>query len=51
MRETLINTYLDYINNYLTIDLYAEHNGLSTTEAVALLKLAETVFNSIHPDN
>jgi hypothetical protein len=50
MRTTLINIYLDFRNNYLTIEKYAEHNGLHTNEAIELLKLAKIVFNSNHPE-
>ena len=29
--------YLDYFNNYLTIEKYAEHNGISTADAKKLI--------------
>ena len=50
MRDTLIAVYLDYLNNYLTIETYADHNGLTETQATALIDLARLVFNSPHPD-
>lgn len=50
MRETLINAYLDYVNNYLTIEKYAEHNGLTPEQARALLDVARAVYGSKHPD-
>ena len=50
MRNILIETYLDYVNNYLTIEKWAEHNGLSYDHGKSLLRLAEHVFNSDHPE-
>jgi hypothetical protein len=50
MRETLINAYLDFRNNYLTVEKYAEHNGLHVQAARVLLDLAREVFNSKHPE-
>ena len=44
MRTTLINTYLDFRNNYLTIELYAEHNLLTVEQAETLLELAQNVY-------
>ena len=32
-----INAFLDYFNNYLTIDKYAEDNGISTADAQKLI--------------
>ena len=39
----LSEKYLDYVNNYLTVDLFAEHNGLNYREAVKLLELGAMV--------
>lgn len=50
MRNTLIDIYLDYTNNYLTVSKYAEHNGLTNEQASDLLALAINVFNSKHPE-
>jgi hypothetical protein len=50
MRDTLINTYLDYVNNYLSVSKYAEHNGLTTDQALELLSIARKVFQSEHPE-
>lgn len=33
--------YLDYINNYLTIEVYAEHNGLSVEEAKQIIAIGK----------
>lgn len=50
MRINLINAYLDYVNNYLTVERYAEHNGLTVGQAKQLLELAKAVHDSPHPD-
>ena len=50
MRETLIAVYLDFRNNYLTVEKYAEHNGLREEQAYKLIDLARDVFNSDHPE-
>jgi hypothetical protein len=50
MRQILINAYLDYINNYLGVATYADHNGMTVDHATKFLDLAYEVFNSTHPD-
>lgn len=50
MRDTLIEAYLDYKNNYLSVAVYAEHNGLTEGQASDLLLVAKWVFLSKHPD-
>ena len=50
MRETLIAVYIDFRNNYLTVEKYAEHNGLTEEQADKLIDLARDVFNSDHPE-
>lgn len=49
-REQLIDDYLDFVNNYLTVALFAEHRGLTEGQARALLDLAKMVFDSPHPE-
>ena len=41
MRQILINKYLDYINNYLTLGTFAEHNELSNEDAMAVLQMGK----------
>lgn len=50
MRDILKNVYLDFVNNYLTIAKYAEHNGLTNIQAVLLYDLAKDVYESEHPE-
>ena len=49
-RETLISMYLDYANNYLTMERYAECNALTLDQANYLIMVARMVFNSQHPE-
>lgn len=51
MRTQLIDIYLDYWNNYLTPERYAECNGLRVHEAITLIDLARSVFNTCHPES
>ena len=51
MRTILINAYLDFRNNYLTIEKYAEHNGLSKNDAERLIILGQDIMNSSHPES
>ena len=49
-REKLKEEYLDFINNYISIDLFAEHRGLTYSEAEALLNACRSCFMSKHPE-
>ena len=49
-RDYLTAIYLDWVNNYVTVFSFAEHNGLTVEQASNLIKLAKEVFNSKHPD-
>ena len=50
MRTKLIEAYIDYVNNYLTPELWGEHNGLNTEQSVAFLQLAKAVYDTQHPE-
>lgn len=50
MREILCNAYLDYLNNYLTVERYAECNGLTFLEGNYFINLARDVYYAQHPD-
>lgn len=39
--EYLRELYLDYVNNYLTVDKFAEHHELHSTDARRLLSLGK----------
>jgi hypothetical protein len=50
LRSVMVEYYLDWRNNYLTIDRFAEHNGLTVNQAVDLIRQAKVIFNSPHPE-
>ena len=50
-RQYLIDIYLDWRNNYLSIEKFAEDNGLHYTQASKLLQLGAEVFESEHPES
>jgi hypothetical protein len=49
-REKLFKLYLDWVNNYLTIEKFAEHHGLYVDEAKMLIDLSQKCFENNHPD-
>lgn len=49
-RQTLIDLYLDWFNNYLTVELFAEHNGLTVEQAQRLIDLGRDIHESKHPE-
>ena len=50
IRDYMIEVYLDRVNNYLTIEKFAEHNGLTNEQAKQFLGLAQSIFDSKHPE-
>ena len=50
MRDYLKNVYIDFVNNYLTIEVFAEHNGLNLSEANQLIEVARSTYYNQHPE-
>ena len=50
-RESLLEMYFDYVNNYLTMEKFAEHRGLYVYEAAVLIDLAKRCLAAPHPDS
>jgi hypothetical protein len=50
LRDILIDAYLDYRNDYLTIDKFAEHHGLYPNEAQTLINLGKGAWEHKHPE-
>jgi hypothetical protein len=46
-RQVLQDTFLDYINNYLTVDKFAEHYGISSHDATMLIMVCGSVHEAI----
>ena len=49
-RELLAAIYRDWMNNYLSIEKFAEHNGLYVEEARDLLRIARHCMEYPHPE-
>jgi hypothetical protein len=49
-REQLAAQYLDFVNNYLTVDKFAEHRGLTPAEGQTLIDLGKSCHNNLHPE-
>lgn len=45
VKTILDNIYIDFFNNYLTVEKYAYDNNLTVEQAEELIPLAKTVFN------
>jgi hypothetical protein len=48
-RTYLESVWLDYFNNYLTHEKYADHHHMTTEQATELLKLARNVYETANP--
>jgi hypothetical protein len=51
LKETIQESYLDYVNNYLTITTFAEHKGLTYDEANDLIRLGRNLHERIVEEN
>ena len=49
-RQSLRALYLEWVNDYLTIEKFAEDHGLYESEADALLAVAKSCFETNHPE-
>jgi hypothetical protein len=41
LEAKLREQYLDFVNNYLTIEKFAEHNGLELDEATSIIMIGK----------
>ena len=49
-RTYLTNLYLDNVNNYLTLEKFAEHHGLTPKQAMELILVAQHINSTKHPE-
>jgi hypothetical protein len=49
-RETLTAVYLSWLNDYASLETFAEHHGLTPTEAAFVLAAAKSCFENPHPE-
>lgn len=50
MREKLAEWYLDYVNNFISLDKFAEHHGISRDQAEQVVKLGKEIHETPHPE-
>ena len=46
LSEQLADLYLEFFNNYLTVDKFAEHYQISEQEAITLLSMGKEYHNN-----
>ena len=51
LKETIQASYLEYLNDYLTITTFAEHKGLTFDEAQELIRLGRKLHERIVEEN
>lgn len=50
VRVKLIEMYLDYVNNFITVVAFAEHYGFTADQALLAISLGRSVHETVHPD-
>ena len=50
LRNSLNDIYLTWVNDYLTIERFAEHHGITLAQAMTLIDLAREIYNSNHTE-
>ena len=45
--KVLQDIFLDWLNNYLTVEVFAEHNGLTIKEATDLIYLSGSIHQRL----
>ena len=48
IKSMLNEIYLDYVNNYLTTDKYAEYQGINKDDMLFLIDLGRKINNNIY---
>jgi hypothetical protein len=49
-RTALAEVWREYLNDYLSLEKFAEHKGLTAQEAEWLLKVAQSAHENPHPE-
>lgn len=50
MRETLVKWYLEYVNDFITVERFAEYHGITQDQALVVIQLGKTLNETPHPD-
>lgn len=51
MRETLVQWYLEFVNDFITVARFAEHHGISPRQAANLIRLGKAIHETPHPES
>ena len=49
-REQLKAIYLEWRNDFLSVEAFAEYHGITDAQAADLITLARDIFNTDHPE-
>ena len=49
-RRYLADIYLSWVNDFLSVESFAEYHGITDAQATALITLARDIFNTDHPE-
>lgn len=47
IKKQLQAAYLDYLNDYLTTEIYAEHNNLTCEQALKIIELGRAIHDEL----
>ena len=47
LKQTLINYFFEYFNDYLTVEKFAEDKGISITDAKTIIRLGKKYHNEL----
>lgn len=50
MRQKLIDAFLDYTNNFLTVEGFSQFLGVNKTQALAIITLGKELHESKHTE-
>ena len=51
LREQFAEWYLDYVNNFITVDGFAQYYGLSHDQATKVIALGKELHETPHPES
>lgn len=51
LRQMLVDLYLDYVNNFITLKGFAEHYGMTEVQAQKLLTVCSEFHETPHPES
>ena len=49
-RQYLADIYLHWLNDFVTVESFAEYHGITDAQAADLITLARGIFNTDHPE-